>query len=922
MATVTEVLHNFLKNESDKHHSPDMLKRIEPGMECQINVSSAKGEPVEGRRNTYTNGSYKWWNIRIPKNAASTPEPPDYEMTFPLELHAEAIGTTGWNYELRESWWVGFDFDAISGHADGFGVNDAELAEVKKNAMDLDYVEVRRSTSGTGYHLYVSFEDVETSNHTEHAAVARCALSKMGQDSGFDFSQAVDVCGGNMWVWHRKATSENGGLSLVKAASRKLRVADLPANWRDHVDVVSKRRSKVRLQGVSNGDIDDFESLTSANTSVTLTDFHKAVIDALSKTGFSTNWEPDHGLVQTHTCALAKLFNGDNARKELGLSGVFTTNSEGTDPSTPNCFMFPQEDGSWRVFRFGPGTEEHGSWNQDGAGWTWTYFNHRPDLRTASLAVGGVEDTDGVSFHFRTAADAQAALTHLGTSERIPEKFLDRECALKRHRDGRVIARVTIAGREAIPFEWVEKRGKIAERLFDVVAVENSNCRQNGNFDDIFRSLTTPAGSDAGFALKDSNGNWVKHSKDNVRSALSSLDYKKAEADKLLGGAILNNWTLVNLPFKHEYPGKRQWNRDGAQLRFRPSDEPGEHPYWDQVLAHGGRDLDRYLPELDWAQESNILNGRDYLTAWLASMLREPFEPLPYLFFFGPQNSGKSTFHHVCSMLMTKGVVSADRALTDASGFNGELAGAILCYVEEKDLSVAGANAYNRIKDWVNSPMISIRKMRTDSYEQRNTTHWVQCANSQYACPIFPGDTRINVMFVQEPENEIPKKILMEHLESEAPAFMRTLMDFTLPKSYGRLRLPIVNTSHKSRSEKHNMTPVESFILEECYEFVGQKIEFKEFYERFKKWLDVEEHEEWGKTKVRKALPDDIAYGSHTNNVRLTGNLSWVRPPKDYVPTEEFFEVEKGRLQLRSIDKPTPATASEHSADPKTTVAA
>jgi chaperonin GroEL (HSP60 family) len=43
------------------------------------------------------------------------------------------------------------------------------------------------------------------------------------------------------------------------------------------------------------------------------------------------------------------------------------------------------------------------------------------------------------------------------------------------------------------------------------------------------------------------------------------------------------------------------------------------------------------------------------------------------LFFFGPENSGKSIFHEAFNELVTTGVVMADRALTNQSDFNGEL---------------------------------------------------------------------------------------------------------------------------------------------------------------------------------------------------------------------------------------------------------
>jgi len=91
---------------------------------------------------------------------------------------------------------------------------------------------------------------------------------------------------------------------------------------------------------------------------------------------------------------------------------------------------------------------------------------------------------------------------------------------------------------------------------------------------------------------------------------------------------------------------------------------------------------------------------------------------------------------------MTKGVVRADRALTTKSDFNGELANAILAVIEEKQVA-EHKGAMNKIKDWVTSNTLSIRKMRTDSYEQPSTLHFLQISNFFYSCPGFPGDTRI-----------------------------------------------------------------------------------------------------------------------------------------------------------------------------------
>ena len=83
---------------------------------------------------------------------------------------------------------------------------------------------------------------------------------------------------------------------------------------------------------------------------------------------------------------------------------------------------------------------------------------------------------------------------------------------------------------------------------------------------------------------------------------------------------------------------------------------------------------------------------------------------------------------------MTKGVVKADKALTNNNEFNGELAGAIICVVEEKDVTLT-PGAHARIKEYVTARTLSIRQMRRDVYTVPNTTHWIQSANKQSAVP-------------------------------------------------------------------------------------------------------------------------------------------------------------------------------------------
>ena len=202
---------------------------------------------------------------RIPKDANSEPNWKDYKLGFSIGQHAKGIGCTGWDWQNRCSRWVAFDFDSLMGHAKGVGLTNDELLRVKEAAMQLPYVEVRKSTGGGGLHLYVYFDaaGIPCENHTVHAALAGCILGMMSSECNFDFASQIDCCGGVMWIWHRKMTAENLGLTLIKPATKTLGVADIPSNWRDHIEVVTRMR-KVRVNSVDEEKLDAFEALTTS----------------------------------------------------------------------------------------------------------------------------------------------------------------------------------------------------------------------------------------------------------------------------------------------------------------------------------------------------------------------------------------------------------------------------------------------------------------------------------------------------------------------------------------------------------------------------------------------------------------------------------------------------------------------------------
>ena len=913
MPTAISSVVDFLKAKVVKgtHNGPDLLERfLKYGcdMEVQVNVMAGDGEPVPGKRSTYTDGVNEWFSFRIPRNADTKPEFKDYKISFPLDLHCEGIGSTGWDWQAKRSRWVGFDFDSIVGHATGVGVSKEELDTVREAAKNLDYVEARKSTGGAGLHLYVLFEDHEafnTNNHTEHAALGRYILGLMSRDAGYNFQNQLDVCGGNLWIWHRKSTKDNDGLKLLKAATGVFPSHKMDTSWRDHVAVIEGRQARVRMPTtlVDEKDQDPFEQLTSAHRRVKLDEKHNLILDEIRRMKVVCNWCPDHYLLQTHTEAFKRLME---RKEELGLQGVFQTNSRGTDLSTPHCFAVPLDFGGWKSFRFGPGTSECPTWEQDGKGWTTCGFNIRPSFKAAARALGGkLLKRGGYEFDSVEKAIEVAGYLNPEVKVEVEPTLQGRKAVLTKTKEGNISLEIPKGKTDPESIgDWnsSDKKGSWTQVLSIVADNDEVDIT---DYDELIRCLETTAGDSAGWSIKKRSDNqWTNKNSGSVKNILQEMGHPKPEAEQIMGRYELRPWKMVMIPFTPEYPGNRLWNQGAPQLKYEPAarmssgtDGGGEntlHPHWDMIMDHCGSDLTVYLKELEWAKMSGIRTGGDYLKAIYASIIRHPYEPTPYLFMFGPENSGKSIYHEAFAELVTAGVVFADRALTNQSDFNGEMEGAIVCVVEEKDISKT-PGAMNKIKAAVTNRRISIRKMRMNSYMVDNMTHWIQNANFPENCPIFEGDTRITMIYVPKPKIDVPKPVLLEKLREEAPFFMRTLMDFQLPPSTGRLRIPIVSTSHKQRAEQLNRSPLEQFITECLFECSGELVSYSDFYGKFIEWLPAEEKGNWTRYKVTKGLPIKFASGTGNGNKTYLTNCSWFQGETAEDPTP--FYIVGGRIK-------------------------
>lgn len=806
----------------------DLVDLYTEEMECQVYVTKGnnkalKGQEFRGKKyiayQDLEDGTiYK--PFRIPydsmKETANYNDPP---MSFDLCKYAEGIGLTGWNWKQRRSEWVGYDFDSMVNHAKG--LTQEELNKIKTAVIDLPYVTVRTSTTGSGFHIYVFVEGVNSQTHTEHQSLARAVLNKMTLDCGYELQSKVDQLGAILWVWASKATPQ--GLQLVKQGSV---LKEIPLNWREHIGVVNSRITKIRPDLIDDTELDDFNDLARKRMQTPLDDIHRQLIEELGKLEYETTWNSDYGMLITHTLALKELHN------KLTLKGPFDTASSGS--SAKNCFAFPLENGSWSVRRHGRGVVECNTWLQDAAGWTHCYFNRNPDFQTACRTNSGVEDIDQ-NYVFDTGAAAMTAVKSMGVELNVDEKYLHRQTKLKLHPKSNKLI-VEIAAEKADPSieGWIRK--PTVHQFVSFSPVDSRIEKSSESSQDEIRHCVSEENSDAGWYIKGIDGEWVEEARTNVLSVLSSIGYSMKEREMEIGRLVTNYWKLVNIPFGPEFPGNRQWNKNAAQLRFQRKDnnENLHYPHWNMLLDHLGVGLDDSVAKDRWCCENDLMNGAAYLKCWMASLIQYPTEPLPYLFFYGEQNSGKTSFHEAFELLLTRGVKRVSTALTSTNNFNGEVQGVILGIIEELKLSSnRSSTVIDKIKDWVTSKKICIHPKGETPYMTQNLLHFIQCANEHDAAPVFPGDTRIVVVPVYPLKKEIPRSTFFEQLEKEGSDFTTELLSLEIPPPNGRLRIPVITTAEKKQLQAVNTSEVDQFVENEIFDCPGAIMSVQDLYREF-----------------------------------------------------------------------------------------
>lgn len=808
--------------------------------ETQVNVSPGNGQPVKGEFRGrawrgYTDSVETWKAFRIPWKANTSPEYQDSPLTFNPD-HIEAIGSTGWNYVTLKSDWVGFDFDSIVNHQ--IGLTQEQLYNIQEAVKTLPWVSTVSSRSGQGLHIY-AFLDIpyKVPNHGVHAAVARATLHQISALSGLPLSESVDVVGGNLWIWHKNRAES--GLRVLKHATAKLCTL---YGIEEHLAVTSRRSNRANVQGTIPG-----------NTAfIKLDSVHHEILKNLEHWW----WDADRNMLVTHTSQLSRIHS------LLSLKGTFSTNSEGSETGDHNCYAFPLLNGAFVVRRYG-NVPETNDWTVGKDGVPYCYYNQIPSVYHTVRKYGQEHPRGGYLVPTENLPAVYKVL-NLDSPPSRPTRFSE-------HKEpGKYILSILGSQEEVIPgFIWEKKEWK--------KVIELPNLEPRSDTEQIRKTVDLNA-KDGGWFIQTDN-RWIQEPLVHVKAVLDTLS---KDPQSTISYNILNPWTIVSIPFQPEYPGNRQWNRNSAKLKHVPANPDGitpiDFPTWAGLYEHVGQSLDSFLNDdtnvIDaWAKENGVTRGSEYLYLWVASLLRMPSRPLPFLFFHGVQDSGKSLWHESIRCLIAGGYMTGKTALL--GDFNAELEQSIICTIDEVNLS-ASNSAYNTIKDWVTSPTLTIHPKGKTPYIIQNNTHWVHTANDPRFCPIFPGDTRITSIEVPKFEGtRYPKDVVFQKLEEEAPAFLAFLFSLEIPDARGRLNIPVIETQSKYEVMSSNRTDLDMFIEEQCVYEPGSAVLYTTFFNTFQSYLaNPRSQSFWSKKRISAELPDIHKSGRiNSKNAYYVSNL-------------------------------------------------
>jgi hypothetical protein len=327
-----------------------------------------------------------------------------------------------------------------------------------------------------------------------------------------------------------------------------------------------------------------------------LTGEHIEVLSQLEDLGYVYRWNAEHNTAQTHTFALKMLHE---KRKNEGnpLKGLFFTNSKGSDPSNPNCYITAKPGGTFKVTRYGNGTIEHKTWSTKDDD-TWTFYNQTLDPFSILQRYAMTYDMSSATLDHEAFAEA---LEILGIEFEYPQVQIK---AVYDSGNNSIIVKARYLENEGIPAGWTRVGKQMTARLPIEGNQETRTLNYLEEIDETFRFVIQPDYSPCGWFHRSVRG-WIKYESVGHVARLISQQFGKTAADEVIAMMQNNPWMLGNYPFGPSELPDRTWNRCLARFACEPAEEHGPHVHFDKIFDHLGKGLDLAVKNAEWASVWN-----------------------------------------------------------------------------------------------------------------------------------------------------------------------------------------------------------------------------------------------------------------------------------------------------------------------------
>jgi hypothetical protein len=548
------------------------------------------------------------------------------------------IGAYGLNWKTQTVEWLGLDIDAKN---NGPIQKDGDKELLADALARLGYCEIRNSSSGKGLHIYVDLQNPISGVDSEkgYAAYRNALATRIESDlaaNGYTHFPVFDRVGTILYMWKENAKPD--AYKLLRAATSKFSgelVAELKAKpvggpgWpMSPEDGIIRGWSRLQFE----------------------------FFDYLAKHDPSFSPLPNEGVVcHAHTSVV------DQAVRDLGIPGLWATNTPASDPGHHNCYITVSQN-IMRVWRAG-----NGEANETNA---WAVVNGRSVavlngvMRTKLCVLSGLRATSKTE-RARAPVD-KTVLSQLNVP--FSENWTHIEANIQVNTSK---VKFIVKGKADPQPGW----NVGATQMYYLLDIDDN--LHSRKMEESGVSVRTESDVEVQYTRDDSNemiayfknerGDWQHSTNDSLlraylqeRYRMTSADLKRCLAMKYANDVMLRV-EMPCIPFGvFTYENKQYWNVPPSDFAFpKPMDKANtilsrisyidpslqslanQCPGWFALYNHifAGLQVPKEIRDM-----YSIETGADYGLLWSAYKIADPLNIVPILVLTGNPETGKTFF--------------------------------------------------------------------------------------------------------------------------------------------------------------------------------------------------------------------------------------------------------------------------------------